>query len=64
MMQDKWSHQTSILERGGLAVAESGAAVVVASTIPHFIALNFNNPLDTGKRIRILIQLSISFRNS
>ncbi len=46
--QAKWQHQATILERTGLALTESGASVVVASDLPHFISLQLDDEFASG----------------
>lgn len=54
--QNKWQQQTTILERGGLEVKESGRAVVVHSDLPHFISLQLDDVLHTGVTFHYLQQ--------
>ena len=46
--QHKWQSTTTILERGGLELKESGASVVVESELPHFIGLQLDDALSSG----------------
>ena len=58
LLQQKWQQQTTILERGGLELKESGSTVVVESELPHLISLQLDDIYSSGTCLTSLNEIT------